>query len=105
MNFLKDLGIALVAFAIFGSLTATGILRPNVMRIVQDSIGMAIVIYAGVLIWSGWYTSRPLRVRMYAMTAAWFFQAISVALNAEGMLLLVAVIASIGATRYILRSA
>ena len=102
MSFFKELAIAFIAFALFGALAAAGILSPRIARIPQDSFGMAVIIYSGVLFWSGWNTHRTLSVRMFALTAVWFFQAVSITLNSEGLLLLTALVASIAAARYIL---
>ena len=103
MNFLKDLGFAFVVFAMFGALTAAGILSPSITHIVHDSTGMAIIIYACVLLWSGWHVPRAISLRMRALAATWFFQALAIATNADGFFLLVALIASIATARYILK--
>lgn len=103
MNFLKDLGFAFIAFAAFGALTAAGILRPSIANIVHGSAGTAIIIYASVLLWSGWHVPRAISLRLRALAATWFFQALAIATNADGFLLLTAFITSIATARYILK--
>lgn len=102
MAFLIDVCLGIIFFALLGGLTAAGVIGSNFSVPAQSAFGIALIIYAAVLVYSGWSVYRARSDRLRALGSAWLFQYIAAAAKADGLLLLIVLIVSIMACRYAL---